>query len=83
MVRAQIEMSADEFEQIESRAHTLGYETVSEYFLSLAHDDLEYADAAERSTEDVLDGIKTSMRQALRGEGRPARELLDELNNDN
>jgi histone H3/H4 len=80
MVHAQIEMSTDEFERIESRAHILGYESVSEYLLSLAHDDLEYADADDRSAEDILDGIKTSMRQALRGEGRPAREVLNELN---
>jgi hypothetical protein len=79
---AQIEMSSDEFVIIERRARALGYETVSEYLLSLAHEDIADANVDDgRTKEEILHGIQQSMRQALRGEGRSAREVLQELDN--
>jgi hypothetical protein len=83
MVFAQVEMSSTDYELMEKRAHELGYETVSEYLLSLAHDDLGLPDVDDGSTpEEIIESIKQGLREALAGKGRPVQELLDELDHD-
>jgi hypothetical protein len=74
----------DEQRQIaEAKARELGYAGPDEYLHDLLSDALEEHARPNvddgRSKEEILEGLRTSLRQALRGEGRPARELLEEL----
>ena len=49
---------------------------------SLLPDDGAVNDDYEMSKEEILDSIERGLRQMLAGEGRPAEEFLDELDNE-
>ena len=77
----------DEQRQIaEAKARELGYAQTDEYLQDLLSEALEDSLRPDiddgRTKAEILAGLRTSLRQALRGEGRPARELLEELKHD-
>ncbi len=45
-------------------------------------EDVEVEDVLEMNKEEILDSIERGLRQMLAGEGRPALEFLDELDNE-
>jgi hypothetical protein len=70
----------------EAKARALGFDGPDAYLQELLsealEDDLRPDIDDGRTKGEILAGLRTSLRQALRGEGRPARELLEELKND-
>jgi hypothetical protein len=78
-------LSDEQRQRAEIKARELGYATPDEYLYEVvvdALDDTELPDVDDgRSQAEILEGLKSSLRQALRGEGRPIEHLLNELEN--
>jgi hypothetical protein len=76
MVTAQVELTAQEFEQLETRAHELGYSKVDDYLRIVIEDILadDFDDDDEDDDVDIRAELKQGLREALRGEGVPYRQ---------
>jgi len=78
MITAQVELSAEEFELLENRAHELGYSKVDEYLRTVI-EDLLADDLDEEDDEvDIRAELKQGLREALRGDTVPLESLWDD-----
>jgi hypothetical protein len=76
MITAQVELSAEEFELLENRAHELGYSKVNDYLRIVIEDIL--ADDLDDDDVDIRAELKQGLREALRGETVPLESLWDD-----
>jgi Arc/MetJ-type ribon-helix-helix transcriptional regulator len=77
-----LSLTDEQRERAESQARERGYASPDEYLHDVvtdALDEAEQSDVDERTDDEILESLKTSLRQALRGEGRPIEELWKEL----
>jgi hypothetical protein len=84
MYNLSLSLTDEQLQRAEIKARRLGYASTDEYLhdvLIEVIDDTDLPDIDDgRSHEEILESLKSSLRQALRGEGRPVEELLRELN---
>ncbi len=79
MITAQVELTVQEFELLENRAHELGYSKVDEYLRTVIDEIL--ADELDEDDDDDVDiraELKQGLREALRGETVPLESLWDD-----
>jgi predicted transcriptional regulator len=75
--KLEIEISDKLREDLEAYAEDWQY-TLEQMALHALHYFIEDMDD-EETDEEILENIRIGLQQALRGEGRPAREVLDEI----
>lgn len=77
-----LSLTDEQRERAENQARERGYASPDEYLHSIIADaltDTDESDPDERTDDEILESLKSSLRQALRGEGRPVEELWKEL----
>jgi hypothetical protein len=72
-----IDVTPEQRERIEHLAHQHGFDTPSEYLLSLVESDLEVDE--EETKEQILEEFRQGWRAAMNGETIPASELSSTL----
>lgn len=75
LVTLTIQITPEEHETLVQRSHEHGYERVDDYLRALALSEAEDDDPDERSLEDIREGIKQGLREAMRGEYVPLDSL--------